>query len=299
MALNMVYFPIRSVTVLTIEAAPKFLARLITSDATKLMQGSVVRTALLNATGGLLGTVLLTREGQETYKLYLTDDNADALEAWIRQVSQAFDAEVLSEKVPMMPYLGDFAGQAPLRGHFEKKTHVTLINRGWISYAVGPEDALKSLIKQLTDAGVEEGPVETIEALRVMAREPAPGLEYDETTSPLEAGLEDALDFSDSDRIFIGRALTQARFEAKDYERLHLVAFNIPFDPAALTEMPLVVVGELGYQPTSLVRIPEMNLTASLVRLPPSIEIGATLDALVKTDPPCNAKTVLVVSPQA
>ena len=299
MALNMVYFPIRSVTVLTVEAAPKFLARLITSDATKLMQGSVVRTALLNATGGLLGIVLLTREGQETYKLYLTDDNADALEAWIRQVSQAFDAEVLSEKVPMMPYLGDFAGQAPSRGHFEKKTHVTLINRGWISYAVGPEDALKSLIKQLTDAGVEEGPVETIEALRVMAREPAPGLEYDETTSPLEAGLEDALDFSDSDRIFIGRALTQARFEAKDYERLHLVAFNIPFDPAALTEMPLVVVGELGYQPTSLVRIPEMNLTASLVRLPPSIEIGTTLDVLVKTDPPCNAKSVLVVSPQA
>ena len=69
MALNMVYFPIRSVTVLTIEAAPKFLARLITSDATKLMQGSVVRTALLNATGGLLGTVLLAREGQETDKL--------------------------------------------------------------------------------------------------------------------------------------------------------------------------------------------------------------------------------------
>ena len=77
------------------------------------------------------------------------------------------------------------------------------------------------------------------------------------------------------------------------------MAFNVPFDPAALTEMPLVVVGELGYQPTSLVRIPEMNLTASLVRLPPSIEIGTTLDALVKTDPPCNAKTVLVVSPQA
>lgn len=299
MALNMVYFPIRSVTVLTIEAAPKFLARLITSDATKLVQGAVVRTALLNATGGLLGTVLLTRVGQETYKLYLTDDNADALEAWIRQVSQAFDAEVVSEKVPMMPYLGDFAGQAPSRGHFEKKTHVTLINRGWISYAVGPEDALKSLIKQLTDAGVEEGPVETIEALRVMAREPASGLEYDEMTSPLEAGLEDALDFSDPDRIFIGRALTQVRFEAKDYERLHLVAFNVPFDPATLTEMPLVVVGELGYQPTSLVRIPEMNLTASLVRLPPSIEIGTTLDALVKTDPPSNAKSVLVVSPQA
>ena len=122
MALNMVYFPIRSVTVLTIEAAPKFLARLITSDAKKLMQGAVVRTALLNATGGLLGTVLLTRVGQETYKLYLTDDNADALEAWIRQVSQAFDAEVVSEKVPMMPYLGDFAGQAPSRGYFEKKT---------------------------------------------------------------------------------------------------------------------------------------------------------------------------------
>ena len=299
MALNMVYFPIRSVTVLTMKSAPKFLARLITSDATKLVPGQVVRTALLNATGGLLGIVLLTRENPETYKLYLTEENADALEAWILQVSRAFDAQVISEKVPMMPYLGDFAGQAPSRGHFEKKTHVTLINRGWISYAVGPEDALKSLIKQLTDAGVEQGPIETIEALRVMAREPAPDLEYDETTSPLEAGLEDALDFSDPDRIFIGRALTQARFEAKDYERLNLVAFNVPFDPATLTEMPLVVVGELGYQPTSLVRIPEMNLTAALVRLPSSVQIGASLEALVKTEPPTNAKSVLVVSPQA
>ena len=137
-----------------------------------------------------------------------------------------------------------------------------------------------------------------IEALRILAREPAYGLEYDETTSPLEAGLEDALNFDDASRVFIGRALTEARKEKGDFERLNLVVFNVAFDPATLTELPLIIVGDLGYQPTSLVRIPDMNMTAALVRLPHSVEIGTNLDALVKTNPESGAKSVLVLAPQ-
>ncbi len=298
MVLDMVYFPVQPVTVLTVDSASKFLARLLVGDPEKLSEGSLVRTAMLNATGGMLGTLLLARESATRFSLFFLEENADALQAWARQVSQAFDAEISVRKLSALPFVGDLAGEAPARGHFIVKTELTLLNRGWMSYAIGEKEPVETLISKLTRAGVNCADPGVMEALRIMAREPACGLEYDETKSPLETGLEDALDFSDASRIFIGRALTEARRDAGGYERLNLVAFNVPFDPSALTEIPLIISGEFGYQPTSLVRISEMNLTAGLVRLPHEVEIGATLEALVKTDPPCAAKSVLVVAPQ-
>ena len=298
MALDVVYFPKFQVTMLSVEGDARFLARLLVSDASKLKEGSLIRTALLNATGGVLGTALLARIDTTHYVTLFLEENADALEAWARQVSQAFDATVKIEKLQALPFLGDLAGEAPTRGRCIKKTKLSLFNRGWITYAVGNDEAVDELVGKLRAAEARAGDPAMIEALRILAREPAYGLEYDETTSPLEAGLEDALDFENPARVFIGRALTEARNEKDDFERLNLVVFNAAFDPATLVELPLIIVGELGYQPTSLVRIPDMNMTAALVRLPHTVEIGTNLDALVKTNPASAAKSVLVLAPQ-
>lgn len=298
MALDVVYFPKVSVTVLSVEGDARFLARLLTSDASKLAEGALTRTALLNATGGVLGTALLSRFDATHFAVLFLEENADALEAWARQVSQAFEATVKIEKLQALPFLGDLAGEAPARGCCIKKTKLSLFNRGWMTYAVGCDEAVDELTQKLKTAEARAGDPAMIEALRILAREPAYGLEYDETTSPLEAGLEEALDFEDPARVFIGRALTEARKEKGDFEKLNLVVFNAPFDPAALTELPLIIVGDLGYQPTSLVRIPDMNMTAALVRLPHTVEIGTNLDALVKTEPATAAKSVLVLAPQ-
>ncbi len=298
MALDVVYFPKVAATVLSVEGDARFLARLVTSDASKLTEGTLIRTALLNATGGVLGTALLARFDATHFAVLFLEENADALEAWARQVSQAFEASVKIEKLQALPFLGDLAGEAPARGHCIKKTKLSLFNRGWITYAVGSDEAVDELAGKLKMAEARAGDPAMIEALRILAREPAYGLEYDETTSPLEAGLEDALNFEDPARVFIGRALTEARKEKGDFEKLNLVVFNVAFDPAALTELPLIIVGDLGYQPTSLVRIPDMNMTAALVRLPHTVEIGTNLDALVKTNPESGAKSVLVLAPQ-
>ncbi len=298
MALDVVYFPKSQVTVLSVEGDPRFLARLLTSDASKLAEGTICRTALLNATGGVLGTALLARFDATHYVVLFLEENADALEAWARQVSQAFEATVKIEKLQALPFLGDLAGEAPNRYCCIKKTKLSLFNRGWITYAVGKDEAVDELTRKLKAAEARFGDPAMIDALRILAREPAYGLEYDETTSPLEAGLEDALNFEDASRVFIGRALTEARKEKGDFERLNLVVFNASFDPATLTELPLIIVGELGYQPTSLVRIPDMNMTAALVRLPHTVEIGTNLEALVKTSPASAAKSVLVLAPQ-
>ncbi len=298
MALDVVYFPKVAVTVLSVEGDARFLARLLTSDASKLAEGTLTRTALLNATGGVLGTALLARFDATHFAVLFLEENADALEAWARQVSQAFEATVKIEKLQALPFLGDLAGEAPARCHCIKKTKLSLFNRGWITYAVGSDEAIDELARKLKAAEARAGDPAMIEALRILAREPAYGLEYDETTSPLEAGLEDALNFDDASRVFIGRALTEARKEKGDFERLNLVVFNVAFDPGSLTELPLIIVGDLGYQPTSLVRIPDMNMTAALVRLPHTVEIGTNLDALVKTNPASAAKSVLVLAPQ-
>ncbi len=298
MALDVVYFPKVAVTVLSVEGDARFLARLLTSDASKLAEGALTRTVLLNATGGVLGTALLARFDATHFAVLFLEENADALEAWARQVSQAFEATVKIEKLQALPFLGDLAGEAPARCHCIKKTKLSLFNRGWITYAVGSDEAIDELARKLKAAEARAGDPAMIEALRILAREPAYGLEYDETTSPLEAGLEDALNFDDASRVFIGRALTEARKEKGDFERLNLVVFNVAFDPGSLTELPLIIVGDLGYQPTSLVRIPDMNMTAALVRLPHTVEIGTNLDALVKTNPASAAKSVLVLAPQ-
>ena len=298
MALDLVYFPLRPVTVLRVDGKTKFLARLLANDASKLEVGEVRRSVFLNATGGMLGTALLARESLTDYSILLLEENADALEAWARQVSEAFDAEVKTEKLFALPFLGDLAGEAPARGRMIRKTKLALFNRGWMTYAVGSKEDVTELMGKVAAAGAKAGEEGVVEALRIFAAEASYGLEYDETTSPLEAGFEDVPDFTDPSRVFIGRALTEARKEKGDYERLHLVAFNVPFDPATLTEVPLVIVGEMGYQPTSIARIPDMNLTVALVRLPHAVEVGSTLDALVKTEPATTAKSVLVLSPQ-
>jgi len=294
-----VFFPMRPMTVLDVNAAPKFLARLLASDASKVPEGGVVRSVMLTATGGVLGTVLLARAGEQRYCLYLPDENADVLEAWVRQVSKAFDAEVVTRKIHCLPFLGTLSGEAPAKGRIVQGQEVTLINRGWVCYAVGTQESLTALQGKLVAAGMQCGEAGVLEALRILAREPATGLEFDEATSPLEAGLEDVPDFTDPARVFIGRALTEARAEKGGYEKLQLVAFDVAFDPAQLTEVPLVIVGELGYQPTSIARIPDMNLTVCLVRLPSGVSVGDTLPALVKTDPQTRSKAVLVIAPQA
>ena len=298
MALDLVYFPLRPVTVLRVDGKTRFLARLLANDASKLEVGEVRRSVFLNATGGMLGTALLARESLIDYSILLLEENADALEAWARQVSEAFDAEVKTEKLFALPFLGDLAGEAPARGRMIRKTKLALFNRGWMTYAVGSKEDVKELMGKVAAAGAKAGEEGIVEALRILAAEASYGLEYDETTSPLEAGFEDVPDFTDPSRVFIGRALTEARKEKGDYERLHLVAFNVSFDPATLTEVPLVIVGEMGYQPTSIARIPDMNLTVALVRLPHAVEVGSTLDALVKTEPATTVKSVLVLSPQ-
>ncbi len=301
MALDTVLYDRYPVTVLRVSGSTRFLARLLACDHRKLPVGQAVRAVMLNASAGVIDTVILARLSQDEYRIVLAGDGADAREAWIRQVSAAFDAEVVSSRQCAF----DFLGKLPVDGVELKKgcccemSGIGFFSLGWKQTVLGPEQNIAAMHENLLKAGAKKGPEGGIEALRILAREPALGLEYDESTSPLECGLEDALDFEDKSRVFIGRALCEEYKKTGKYERLHLVAFDSAFDPNALTEVPLVVCGEFGYEVTSLVRVPDMNMTVALVRLPHEVKVGDRLGAIVKTQPQCRCEGCLVVAPQA
>ncbi len=300
MALDLVIFDNTPVTVLSVKGANKFLARLLTTDVSKLPVGGVERSVAMNATGGVLGTLWAARTDTDAYELILTGEDTDALQAWIRQVSVAFEAEVGVEQLEGFGFVGKLPVQGLTleAGHMVENLGIRFVNMGWICLAAGPAEAIEAMSRNLLAAGAQKGERTGFDALRIFAREPASGLELDESSSPLETGLEDALNFNDPDRIFIGRALTEARFKAGKYERMQLVAFDAAFDPNLLVEVPAVIVGETAYPCTSIARVPEGPFTVALVRLPLTVQVGDRVRVDVKTDPRTHCDGALVIDKQ-
>ena len=300
MALDLVIFNETPVTILKVQGADKFMARLLTSDVTKLPVGGVERSVAMNATGGVLGTPWVARTAQDAYEIILAGEETDALQAWIRQVSVAFEADVGVEVLSGFYFVGklpvDGINLEP--GHMVESLGMRFINMGWMCLAIGPEANIKAMSENLLKAGAKKGEQTGWDALRIFARVPAAGLELDEGSSPLETGLEDALNFDDPDRIFIGRALTEARFKAGSYERMQLVAFDVAFDPALLVEVPTVIVGDTQYPCTSIARVPEGPFTVALVRLPQQVNIGDRVAVDVKTDPRTKCEAAFVIDKQ-
>ncbi len=300
MSLDLVIFETLPVTVLKVQGAGKFLARLLTSDVSKLPVGGIERSVAMNATGGVIGTPWVARTANDVYELILTGDGADALQAWVRQVGVAFEAEVVSESLTGFYFVGKFPvdGIKLEVGRMVESLGLRFMSLGWMCFAAGSDENIRALSRNLIAAGVKKGEQTGWDALRIFAREPAFGLELDEGSSPLESGLEDALDFDDPDRIFIGRALTEARQKAGHHLRMQLIAFDTAFDPALLVEVPAVKVGEEFYPLTSIARVPEGPFTVGLVRLPAGIELGDRVAVDVKTDPRIQCPGALVLDKQ-
>lgn len=300
MALEIVLFDQVPVTVLKVRGAGKFLARLLTSDVTKLPVGGIERSVMMNATGGIIGLPWVARTENDAYELILWGEEADAQQAWVRQVSVAFDAEIEAETLSGIPYVGTMPIDGlKLEEHaYVNQAGIRFMNLSWICMVVGAHDAMTSMRDNLIAAGAKKGEQTGFDALRIFAREPAMGLEISEGVSPLEAGLIDAVDFSDPERIFIGRALTEARFKAQNFYKLQLIAFDVPFDPNLLVEVPAVIVDDVEHPLTSIARIPEGPYTVGLVRVPPSVDIGTRVRTKVMTDPRTVCEAALVIDRQ-
>ncbi|MCF0253613.1 MAG: hypothetical protein HUK26_04690 [Duodenibacillus sp.] len=280
MALDNVLFECEPVTVLTVRGAERFLARLVASDLSRLTSGHARRTVMLNATGNVIGKLYAVRTDADAVRLVIAGEDADAREAWVRQVAAAFDAEVAGDKGAAFCYTGALPVQGLQLepGGAAESLGLVFMRLKGVSMVAGPAEAVQALRANLLQAGARAGDAALRELMRILACEPAAGQEFDsEEDSPLECGFEDAVDLEDASRVFIGRALTEARKAAGNHAALRLVAFEKAIDPGRLTETPYVFAGEEAYPFSSLARIEDMGLTAGLVRLPLSVGIGSSV----------------------
>ncbi len=279
------------------EAGLKLLRRLICSDAAKLASGEAFRSAMLNASGGVMQEVRVLAVSSDSWELALLSDMADTGVAWAKQVAVSFDAEV-TETPDTALWLGGkgLAGalektgsSLPKQGRFVqselKEGSLRLARFGGLILACGVPEAVSALRKHLEAAGAEALDEEAWKAVRVSECLPAYGYDYDEASSPLECGFAAEVDFSDASRMFIGRALTEARSRAGVRCRFGALKIDAGLSEERLESDPEVVLegndAEAGVI-TTWAKTAEG--AAALALLPAGTKPGDRAEVLVQAD---------------
>lgn len=281
------------------EAGLKLLRRLLASDVEKLAPGQAIRSVLLNASGGVMLEACAAALPGNAWELVLSPAGADAGLAWMRQVAIAFDADVQSLEAGHAFWLAGPEGrallekagvEAPREGGVkdvkrEDGAFLSISAFPGLYLVAGDADSANDFWLKLKAAGAVPVGERAFEALRASLCLPAPGAEYDESTSPLECGMGERVDFGDPSRMFIGRALTEAR--ARSGVRCKLGLLEVECDAAAedLVEAPDVSIegnDAEGGLITSWVKAEDKVLALAL--LPAATLEGAKAAVSVKTE---------------
>ncbi|MCG5031640.1 hypothetical protein MAF45_09335 [Mesosutterella sp. OilRF-GAM-744-9] len=235
------------------EEGRKLLRRLLSADADKFASGEAFRSALLNASGGVMLEARVLA-GKNQWLLVFPPEEAGSGQAWMGQVAVAFDAEVERLQGREACWLGGRqAGEALRRAGAEPPRdgawagvggYRSLKVAGFPDFYLleGEAAECREFRSRLEAQGAVQASDEVWRCARALHCEAAPGEDYDESSSPLECGFEDCVDFSDPSRMFIGRALAEARGRAGARCRLGLLAVNCGLSADELAQSPEITI---------------------------------------------------------
>ena len=281
------------------EPGLKLLRRLLASDAEKFSSGQAFRSVLLNASGGVMLEVHVLALPGNAWRLVLPPSGADAGLAWMRQVAIAFEAHVQAMASghafwlagPRAAEVLEKAGvPAPRDGAFkeiavrEGDAFLSVAAFSGLYLIAGDAESASEFWNLLKASGARPAGEHAFEVVRALHCLPAPWAEYDEMSSPLECGFEGCVDFSDPSRMFIGRALTEARSRSGLRCRLGLLEIESREEAENLTDSPDVAISgndAEGGLITSWVKVQDRVLALAL--LPASTQEGAKAAVSVKT----------------
>jgi aminomethyltransferase len=220
---------------LTGAGAEKALLRLLSNDVTKVAPGQTQYTLMLGDDGGILDDIVIWWWEPERYWVFPNAANHErvmavfASEPGCRVRDLQTETVLLAIQGPEAPALLEkLFGEAPKRfrtaSHPWESGEVWLAGTGYTGERGGevcarPETG-RRLAESLVSAGSGPCGLAARDTLRLEAGLPLWGSDIDETTTPLEAGLDFAFDMSHD---FQGRAALRAQI--KDGPRRHLVGF--------------------------------------------------------------------------
>jgi len=268
--------------------AVAFADRLCSRPLADLREGRVRYALLCNEKGGVVDDLTIYRTGPEAFWLCVNAANVEKDRAWIAGLAPA-DATVRDDSeatgllalqgpasAAIVAALGGDEAVALKRFRFAR---VALAGRSALASRTGytgadgfelycaAEDAAP-LFEALLEAGAPHGLIPAglgaRDTLRLEAALPLYGQELDDTTSPLEAGLDR---FVDLDRDFPGAG--EIRRRRAEGHRRRLVGFEVTGRGIARAGYPLRAHGEIVGHVTSGAPSPSLGHAIGLGYVPP------------------------------
>ena len=199
---------------LTDDHAVAFLRRLLTADIKELPTGGVTQSFVLNALGLVTDFVTVAHMEEKHYRVIF--QSIDTL-AWMHQVAKAFDVDFIEPKVNSVVVFGQKRNErfpisknhcAEFHYQGEKFLVLSLENRLIIQGSADAMNALKAIDAVTLDAM-------SANTLLILADEPHAMDWMTGDVTPTAIGGARYLNFTDPARMFIGRALTEARYRAE------------------------------------------------------------------------------------
>lgn len=207
--------------------ATSVLRSLFTNDVATYEPGRTHYTMLLNDDGGIIDDIVVWRWDEDRYWVMPNATNADRVRDTIRGAGAEVadlrpDTVLLAVQGPEAPRLiEEVLGAAPARFRTLEADGVGMAGTGYTGEKGGevclPVDRAREVLEQLLAAGAMPCGLGARDTLRLEAGLALWGSDIDETTTPLEAGLDFAVDF---DHDFPGKAALAAQRDNGPTRRL-------------------------------------------------------------------------------
>ena len=285
------------------DGAVAYLESLLTCNVASLGVGRARYGLMLNDQGGCIDDVMLTRVADDTYFLCVNASNVEKCWTWIQDHSvPKVKLENRSQATSLLALQGPAArgilerlhgGDTPLPKRFRVASceiagaRVLASGTGYTGSPGFEIYVLNGDAPRLFDALLEEGQVDGLiptglgarDTLRLDAALPLYGHELDDTTSPVEAGLERFMKPLESG--FFGSQAVAAR--AGDTDPRRLVGLEMVGRGIARAEYEIAHAGNVVGVVTSGAPSPALGKSVALGYVPRSLsEVGQTLTILIR-----------------
>jgi aminomethyltransferase len=269
------------------ERATECLRQLLANDVARLKDpGKALYSCMLNESGGILDDLIVYRLDDQHYRVVVNAGTADRDQAWIGEHAATFGVQLVARTDQALLAVQGPEARAHVAALLEPLDAARALNLdvfvggqigGWFIARTGytgedgfeimlPAPAAEGLWRALCARGVSCCGLGARDTLRLEAGMNLYGQDMDESSHPLESGLEWTVAWDPPERAFIGRtALEQVR-RAGNIPRLCGLVLE---ERAVMRAHQRVVVdGEGEGQITSGTFSPTLARSIALARLP-------------------------------
>lgn len=292
-------FDVSHMTVVDILGAGtrQFLRKLLTHDVDKLHHtGRALYSPMCNERGGIIDDLIVYQRAPDNYRLILNSATREHDLAWLRETISGFsaglqerhDLAMIAVQGPQaIPTLLNLLSPAQADA-ISTLARFECVDVGrWFFARTGytgedgmeivvPQEKVEALWSSLISAGVKPCGLAARDTLRLEAGMLLYGQDMDETTSPLESGLEWAVTWEPQDRDFIGMGalISNKQFGVKR----KLVGLTLQDKAVMRTGQKVFMNGDLAGIITSGTYSPTLGCSIALARVNADINGEVTVD---------------------